>query len=165
VAVNHIEANGAIANSNPVLVAKGTNTDIDFNLSAKGKGGFYLYNGRGTLLTVLDDDAALPTANYVQVTNAVATAHPEVAAVGSDTNVNLVIKAKGTGVIDAQSIFRMPSFTVAGLPTAATAGTGARAMVTDATQTFASANFGTTPTGGGANRVPVTSDGTVWRIG
>lgn len=60
---------------------------------------------------------------------------------------------------------QLPTFTVANLPAAATAGAGARASVSDATQTFASANFGTTVTGGGANFVPVVSDGANWKIG
>jgi hypothetical protein len=51
------------------------------------------------------------------------------------------------------------------LPTAALAGKGARACITDATLTFASANFGATAVGGGANFVPVVSDGTNWKIG
>lgn len=51
--------------------------------------------------------------------------------------------------------------TVANLPSAATAGAGARAMVTDATST----TFNATATGGGANIVPVFSNGTAWRIG
>jgi hypothetical protein len=51
--------------------------------------------------------------------------------------------------------------TVAGLPSAATAGRGARLMVTDATAcTFAAA-----PTGGGSTVCPVYSDGTNWKEG
>lgn len=49
----------------------------------------------------------------------------------------------------------------ANLPSAVTAGTGARAFVTDATAT----TYNSALTGGGSNRVPVFSDGTVWRIG
>jgi hypothetical protein len=51
--------------------------------------------------------------------------------------------------------------TVAGLPSASTAGAGARSFVTDATVTV----FLTTVAGGGANKVPVVSDGTNWLIG
>lgn len=53
------------------------------------------------------------------------------------------------------------STTVASLPAAATAGAGARAFVTDATAT----TFLSTVAGGGANKVPVVSDGTNWLIG
>jgi hypothetical protein len=47
---------------------------------------------------------------------------------------------------------------------AAASSTGARAMVSDAT-VVAAGNFGAVVTGGGANTVPVYSDGTNWRIG
>jgi hypothetical protein len=53
---------------------------------------------------------------------------------------------------------------VANLPAAATVGAGARSMVTDATQTL-TAGIGATVAGGGANVVPVVSDGTAWKIG
>jgi hypothetical protein len=51
--------------------------------------------------------------------------------------------------------------TVADLVAAATAGSGARAFVTDATST----TFASTVAGGGSNKVPVYSDGTNWKIG
>ena len=57
------------------------------------------------------------------------------------------------------------SQTVAQLPSCAAGTTGARASVSDATQTFSSANFGTAVTGGGANFAPVVCDGTSWKIG
>ena len=50
---------------------------------------------------------------------------------------------------------------VASLPAAATAGAGARHFVTDANAT----TFASVVAGGGANAVPVYSDGTDWRIG
>jgi hypothetical protein len=57
--------------------------------------------------------------------------------------------------------FNQGTFTVATLPTAATAGAGARAFVTDANAT----TFASIVAAGGANGVPVYSDGTNWRIG
>jgi hypothetical protein len=58
-------------------------------------------------------------------------------------------------------VVRTHGLTVATLPTAATAGAGARAFVTDANAT----TFASVVAGGGANGVPVYSDGTNWRIG
>ena len=51
--------------------------------------------------------------------------------------------------------------TVAALPAAGTAGAGTRAFVTDANAT----TFASVVASGGANLVPVYSDGTNWRIG
>ena len=59
------------------------------------------------------------------------------------------------------SYVKTDSTTVSGLPSAATAGAGARAFVTDASAT----TFLSTVAGGGANKVPVVSDGTNWIIG
>lgn len=52
-------------------------------------------------------------------------------------------------------------YTVTTLPTAVSAGVGARAFVTDSSVT----TFGTTVAGGGISKVPVYSDGTNWKVG
>jgi len=52
-------------------------------------------------------------------------------------------------------------YTVATLPSAATSGVSARAFVSDANAT----TFASTVAGGGANKVPVYSDGVNWKIG
>jgi hypothetical protein len=51
--------------------------------------------------------------------------------------------------------------TVANLPSAATAGVGSRAFVTDSSVS----TFGTTVAAGGSTKVPVYSDGTNWKVG
>ena len=56
---------------------------------------------------------------------------------------------------------KVPTVTVANLPSPVVAGAGARAMVTDC----GSAVFNALVTSGGANIVPCFSDGTQWRIG
>ena len=56
---------------------------------------------------------------------------------------------------------KMTPVTVANLPAAGTIGSGAKAFVSDATAT----TFASIVAGGGANVVPVYSDGTNWRIG
>lgn len=56
------------------------------------------------------------------------------------------------------------SYTVATLPSASTAGAGAMAFVTDGSTTVI-LGLGLTVVGGGANKVPVYSDGTNWIVG
>lgn len=60
-----------------------------------------------------------------------------------------------------QGPLRLKSYTVATLPSASGSGAGATAFVTDANST----TFASVVAGGGANGVPVYSDGTNWRIG
>lgn len=57
----------------------------------------------------------------------------------------------------------LSNYTVANLPAAATVGSGGLAFITDATLT-AITGLGLTPIGGGANKVPVYSDGVNWLI-
>ena len=56
-----------------------------------------------------------------------------------------------------------PTVTVAQLPAAA-ANPGTTRMVSDSTTVLAG-NYGNAVVGGGANNVPVYSDGTTWRLG
>lgn len=58
---------------------------------------------------------------------------------------------------------KLQSFTVAGLPSAATMGQGTLAFVTDGS-TSAILGLGLTVAGGGANKVLVYSDGTNWIV-
>lgn len=62
-----------------------------------------------------------------------------------------------------EGLVKPKTYTVATLPTASTV-TGYRGMVSDST-VAGSGNFGAVVAGGGANVVPVYSDGTNWRIG
>ena len=64
----------------------------------------------------------------------------------------------------ATGYIKTTATTVGALGSASTAGAGARSFVTDANATMA-AGIGTAVVGGGANKVPVYSDGTNWLIG
>jgi len=60
-----------------------------------------------------------------------------------------------------RGVVKSTVFVVANLPSAVAAGLGARAFVSDAQTTV----FNATLLGGGVGKVPVFSDGTVWRVG
>lgn len=66
-----------------------------------------------------------------------------------------------TTKVHSSGPIRHATYTVSGLPSASTVGAGTRAAVTDANAT----TFNSVVAGGGANFVPVISDGTNWRIG
>lgn len=70
-----------------------------------------------------------------------------------------VIEAKWTFPY-ATPVITEPT-TVGSLPSAATAGQGARAFVTDSN----TATFNATVAAGGSNKVPCFSDGTNWKVG
>jgi hypothetical protein len=63
--------------------------------------------------------------------------------------------------LSASSYVKTPAVLVASLPSAATAGAGARAMVSNSN----TVTFNATVAGGGSSIVPVFSDGTNWKVG
>ena len=69
-------------------------------------------------------------------------------------------KANGTGNVRPVMV-QHGTVTVASLPSASTAGAGARMVVSDAS----SPTFGSTVTGGSSTVIPVFSDGTNWKVG
>jgi hypothetical protein len=91
----------------------------------------------------------------------------DVSAVGVSNEITMgnasvtVFRVPGLTLTFSVKYFNHGTLTVATLPAAATAGAGARAFVTDANAT----TFASVVAGGGANGVPVYSDGTNWRIG
>ncbi len=83
------------------------------------------------------------------------------------TNAVLVTPALGVATatsVVAASFLKTTAVAVGDLPAAATAGAGARSMVSDSNATT-TAGIGAVVAAGGANIVPVFSDGTNWRIG
>lgn len=92
--------------------------------------------------------------------NSIAIGHQAVAAKSNQA----VIGNTSVAETVIRGVQRGNAYTVAGLTavlTAAAAGAGARSFVTDATAT----TFASIVAGGGANGVPVYSDGTDWRVG
>lgn len=77
-----------------------------------------------------------------------------------DATITDIATISSTGLA-VTGVVKTNPLTVATLPAAGTAGAGARSFVTDANAT----TFAAVVAGGGANGVPVYSDGTNWRIG
>lgn len=83
------------------------------------------------------------------------------ATAGQTTYGRLTVGALTIAAATTTSVFKTQAKTVANLVAAATAGAGARDFVTDSnTVTFLAA-----VSGGGANKIPVVSDGTNWLVG
>ena len=101
--------------------------------------------------------------SYVNIADGL-TVVGEVSAIGNITGGNVLFGSgivSGTGNITGGPYLKTSSLTVATLPSASTAGAGARSFVSDATVT----TFASIVVGSGANPVPVFSDGTNWKIG
>lgn len=75
----------------------GASTNASLVLAGKGTGSVYFRGGDGT--NILRGDRVASSVNYVAVTPAVTTGSPALGAVGSDTNIDLQLQGKGTGLV------------------------------------------------------------------
>lgn len=136
---------------------------IDFTNTGAGNGQIN-YSG-STFLELVPRNAAAGVrvyyANGSLSTTWSSTGNVTIAAPGSGTALTVTAVAGALAASFPSGPIKTQTTTVAGLLAAATAGAGARSFVTDATAT----TFASAVVGGGANGVPVYSDGTTWRIG
>lgn len=119
------------------------------------------FTGYGAVLTHDASGNLLSNPNFT-VINGVQTMAAPVAKIVATTA--FALELDSAGIIDALRIVRLPAFTVATLPTPASAFTYSKCFVSDASVSH-TAGIGAVVAGGGANKVPVYSDGTNWRIG
>jgi hypothetical protein len=98
-AVNYAQIVGAVTNSNPLISALGTDTDIGLNFDVKGVGThkFRGVNGSATQFSI---DTTTNAVNFLTVTGGVAGGYPPIFRnTGSDANIGMVFVTKGTGNI------------------------------------------------------------------
>jgi hypothetical protein len=97
-AVNGLTVANAATGVDPRLSATGTDANIDFEIMAKGTGGVKILDGNGNEVIVAGA-ATASAVNEVTVTNAATGNAPSVSATGGDTNIDLQLTAKGTGMV------------------------------------------------------------------
>jgi len=90
---NRLNVTASATGQTPSLNVSGTDTNIDLALTTKGIGAVNLNTGGGLQVKVTDTASAV---NFMQLTGAVTTGFPVLQATGSDTNVGLLIRTKGT---------------------------------------------------------------------
>ena len=118
--------------------------------------------GTLTALTVTGN-AVVGNINATLVSGTLTTAaQPNIISVGTLTGLTVSGNVTGQSYVSATTALQTTPVITSALPAAATAGAGARAMVTDAD---AGSVFGATLTGAGSLTLPVFSDGTIWRVG
>ena len=100
--VNRFTLFGNTTGTGPMLVSTGTDTNVGMDLSTRGTGVYRFYtnaanNGTGVIqFRIAHVDSAV---NQLQVIGAVAGAAPILSAQGTDTNIDLALTPKGTGVV------------------------------------------------------------------
>ena len=99
--VNYFQIQGAATGAGIIMSAQGSDASVGMLLDGKGSGGFVALRPNG--LTALATAGVASAVNYVQVTNAATGVAPIVDALGSDTNINLRMRAKGSGAVEIMS--------------------------------------------------------------
>jgi hypothetical protein len=96
-AVNYLQVTGGATTGGPSLLSQGSDTNIDLLIKTKGTGSINAYTNSGTLQFLIGHTAS--AVNYVQVTGSTTGNRTTISSQGSDTNINLGLAAKGTGVL------------------------------------------------------------------
>ena len=142
-AANRLGATATAAGGAPSLAAQGADTNISLSIAAKGTGAIRLQT-RGQ--TAVEVNATGTPGNSLRLDAAATGGAPRISAQGGDTNIPLQLAPKGTSYVETTMPFRLPTYTVATLPSAATFAR-CLAYVSD---------------GAGSKRLAI-SDGTSWR--
>lgn len=97
-AVNYPQLGGGAAGSSGFFAVQGADTDVGITFSTKGAGGFGVYSHAGAALQAWFPGTA-SAVNYARITGGTTGNPPSITGTGSDTNVDLSLPTKGTGVL------------------------------------------------------------------
>jgi hypothetical protein len=95
-AVNYLQVQGNAAGSAPFMSAQGSDANINMFLSSKGTGNHVFSSGGGIQFVITNTASAV---NNFFATGSATGAGVLLAASGSDTNIDIRLLAKGTGVL------------------------------------------------------------------
>lgn len=96
--VNRLEAYGQQTGNSPRLYAQGSDTNVGLQLSSKGTGSVDICTNLFAQLQARFNHIA-SAVNYLSFNGAATGSLPQVVATGSDTNISLALKPKGTGIV------------------------------------------------------------------
>jgi hypothetical protein len=111
-AVNYMQISGAATTGLPWLAANGTDTDVGLRFSTRGAGSIIFQTGGGSEVTQFYVIHTAAVTNYLQVTGSVTGSAPSLGAgSGVNTDVDLGLKSKGSGVVLVNSNLGVTSLT------------------------------------------------------
>ena len=97
-AVNYVQVTGAATSGSPVISAQGSDANVNLTLTSKGTFGFSFRNSSNGLVASITHGGS-STPNYIGLSATVSGSAPSVIAAGSDTNIDLALTPKGTGLL------------------------------------------------------------------
>jgi hypothetical protein len=97
-AVNYLQVSGAVTGGGPFILSQGSDANINVLIATKGTGAilFRSDNGANDQFRVAHTASAV---NYLQVTGGATGSAATLSAQGSDTNIDIALTPKGTGVL------------------------------------------------------------------
>jgi hypothetical protein len=107
-AVNYVQVTGAATTLAPVISAQGSDANIQLQIQSKGTGLVRFSTGSGLQAYISDTSSPV---NQLVLTGSATTVAPKLSVAGTDTNIDLALTPKGTGLV------RFGTYT-AGAPTA-----------------------------------------------
>lgn len=100
-AVNYVQVTGSATGGTPTISAQGSDANVILSLVSKGSNGIVLQTRGGgtqrTALQLIDNGAA--SINFLQVQSNITANAPSLSSQGSDTNIDLALTPKGTGLV------------------------------------------------------------------
>lgn len=97
-AVNYVQVTGAVTTVNPVISAQGSDTNINLALQAKGNSAIIFRGGNGGTVLLVNGTTSTGR-NYLTTTSSASGSAPIFGCDGGDTNIDLALTPKGTGVV------------------------------------------------------------------
>lgn len=98
-AVNYVQVTGNTTTNPPIISAQGSDTNIALRLYSKGTNAISFWTNNGGARQFQVNHTAGTIANYAQVAGNVAGSAPSFSVDGSDTNIDLALTPKGTGLV------------------------------------------------------------------
>jgi hypothetical protein len=101
-AVNYVQVTGSATANIPIISTTGSDASVGMELRLKGTPtgpGFRVTNNNGSNVCFAVTTSGATPANYMRADPASASASPAMSAQGSDTNIDLTLTPKGTGLV------------------------------------------------------------------
>ena len=98
-AVNYVQVTGATTGNGPAISVQGSDTNVNMFYLTKGVGSHVFYTNAGVSGRQLDILHAANAVNRMTITGSAANSAPTVSVAGTDTNIDLALTPKGTGLV------------------------------------------------------------------
>jgi hypothetical protein len=98
-AVNYVQVTGAPTTGVPIISGQGSDTNVSIAFVTKGTGAYNFWNNGGTSFRNVRIDGSIQAVNYLDLYGNIASNAPSIRVGGSDTNIDLSLTPKGTGLI------------------------------------------------------------------